>query len=970
MKAGRGQIIMNIFRRILIGAVMVALTGGLSAQESISTSAAITDTKELLDILGQTTPIAYDTLSKTKLGRPAFGTFWSFQNRAWPPLPCNSLGLDVWPLGDGVYVLDDRNVDYAALRAAADLEQSLFTMESSSMMLMMSTLSSTYAYGNTVYLTNLTTTAWPMSASFDIGGGTNNVPYDILTTTNLALPKMDWNWIGIGYTSNRYTLSNQPADMAFYMLAKPQKTMTVSWGGDAYGQSDVPLGSNNLLMASAAYGYNLGVLTNGTVIGWGNSSVAGWVPTNLVGNVAMVAAAWNHNVALLTNGTVTAWGFNGAAFGWHLTEVPADLTNATVISAQGLHSLALRKDGTVVAWGYNINGQTNVPAGLTNITAIAAGGNHSLAVSNGFVIAWGNNNYGQCNVPSGLSNVWDVAASDYHSLALRNDGTVAVWGDNAYGESTVPPGLSNVVAIAAGGSPNVNDAYMGRALPYNLALKKDGTVTAWGAGLVPQPVQGLNNVVGISGGLFHGVAIRTGPPTPVITLEPTNQYQVAGGNVTFTAKGQGLYGVTYQWQTNGVNLLGATNATLALTNVQTAQTNDYCLVVTDNAGMGNIMSSNASLGLVVPPVLVSQAPMPTNQVVPFQTNLTLSVTATPTEQFNGFPLFYQWLLNGTNISGANSNIFTFLVDSPSLGAYSVVVTNLAGSVTSLVWQVSMTYTGSYIDVGTLAYHLSTNAVGRTNGFASIYSAQFELSGWIYDTYSGTNMAHLTNAIWSTNFWLKGVQGLSATSIGFSNCLGAQGSVTMISPRHCIYANHMHWPPGYFMAAFLDTNNVVHWRTNMQNLNFGGDTSVGILDSDLPASVGFIPVLPTNYVDYLPINGSIVQGIGRNQGVRMYGLPAQMGLSGVSWNYQNADPFGLTTNWNVSTRPGDSSNPIMLLVDNQLVLISHHGSYGGGPNYSGQFEAINQTMHYLSTNNNAGTDYQLSPISLTNWPAIR
>ena len=67
---------------------------------------------------------------------------------------------------------------------------------------------------------------------------------------------------------------------------------------------------------------------------------------------------------------------------------------------------------------------------------------------------------------------------------------------------------------------------------------------------------------------------------------------------------------------------------------------------------------------------------------------------------------------------------------------------------------------------------------------------------------------------------------------------------------------------------------------------------------------------------------------------------------------------------------------MLMIANQLVLISHNfakPSYGSpvsfGPNYGLEFLAINQLMHYLSTNNLAGTDYQLKPFQMTNWPSI-
>ena len=46
------------------------------------------------------------------------GTFYSAQHApgsrlAWPPLPGNINNLPVWNLGDGVYLLDDRNVDYS-----------------------------------------------------------------------------------------------------------------------------------------------------------------------------------------------------------------------------------------------------------------------------------------------------------------------------------------------------------------------------------------------------------------------------------------------------------------------------------------------------------------------------------------------------------------------------------------------------------------------------------------------------------------------------------------------------------------------------------------------------------------------------------------------------------------------------------------------------------------------------------------
>jgi len=43
-----------------------------------------------------------------------------------------------------------------------------------------------------------------------------------------------------------------------------------------------------------------------------------------------------------------------------------------------------------------------------------------------------------------------IAAGDSHTVALKRDGTVVAWGDNEHGQTTIPSNLVGVVAIAAG----------------------------------------------------------------------------------------------------------------------------------------------------------------------------------------------------------------------------------------------------------------------------------------------------------------------------------------------------------------------------------------------------------------------------------------------------------------------------------------------------------------------------------------
>jgi hypothetical protein len=89
-----------------------------------------------------------------------------------------------------------------------------------------------------------------------------------------------------------------------------------------------------------------------------------------------------------------------------------------------------------------------------------------------------------------------VSAGAFHNLALRRDGTVAAWGENDHGQATVPAGLSNVVGIAA-------------SYDHSLALKADGSVVAWGnySWEYNDILAGLSDVVLIGAG-WSDVALK------------------------------------------------------------------------------------------------------------------------------------------------------------------------------------------------------------------------------------------------------------------------------------------------------------------------------------------------------------------------------------------------------------------------------------------------------------------------------
>jgi len=342
-----------------------------------------------------------------------------------------------------------------------------------------------------------------------------------------------------------------------------------------------------------------------------------YMPSDLpaaLSNVIAIAAGEYHVLALKADGTVATWPMSYYSLPL-LTNVPARVTNVVAIAAGGNVSMALRADGSVIAWGV---GPTNAPIGVSNVIAIATSGSHCLAVrSNGTVIGWGDNSYGKATPPAGLSNVISVAVGYNHSVALKADGTVVAWGSNY---TNVPPGLSNVIAISAGGSLTMaltadgkvvgwgyNPAYIPKDLSNvvaisagtygNLWLKADGTVAGKVSSSSLQPPQ-LSNVVAIAcapDGRYGVVAVGSG--APAITIHPASQFVSKGDTVQLHVRAAGVQPMFYQWQLDGANIPGATNADLVITNFKGKDAGAYRAIVSN--ALGTVTSRVAVLTILV-----------------------------------------------------------------------------------------------------------------------------------------------------------------------------------------------------------------------------------------------------------------------------------------------------------------------------------------------------------------------------------
>jgi uncharacterized repeat protein (TIGR03803 family) len=83
---------------------------------------------------------------------------------------------------------------------------------------------------------------------------------------------------------------------------------------------------------------------------------------------------------------------------------------------------------------------------------------------------------------------------------------------------------------------------------------------------------------------------------PIIATQPANQIALQGGTATFSVVSAGALPLSYQWQAYGVNLAGATNATLTLSNLGETQGGVFNVVVSNS--LGSVTSSNAVLTVV------------------------------------------------------------------------------------------------------------------------------------------------------------------------------------------------------------------------------------------------------------------------------------------------------------------------------------------------------------------------------------
>ena len=712
----------------------------------------------------------------------------------------------------------------------------------------------------------------------------------------------------------------------------------VAWGDNSFRQISVPSNLTNVVGIAAGSTHSLALRGDGTIGMWG--VISGGGVTNAPANATNIAGlalgpGAQHALALRSDGTVLDWG--NSYYGASLTNTPLMARNIVGVAAGSTYALALRSDGRVVQWGTGQFGGSlpSVPTAATNIVAIATGwyGNAGLR-ADGTVLVWGS----IYTPPSSFTNVIDLVCpfnasfSSCNLLALRRNGTLIEY------PSAVPAYATNNVSVIAAGSYN-GFAAVGSGPPVFPGLPINRTVAncsrayfrAVAAGAMPISYQwncngtnvpGATNVVlvltnvqpdqaGSSytltasnafGAATSGVMVLN-ESVLEIYIQPTSQSTLGGGTATFTANviGQGPF--VYQWFLAGTALPSMTNSSLTLTNVQLNQGGAYSLTVSNS--YGGVVSSDAILSVI--PLAISTQPQSRSAVA----GDLVSFSVTPSGQP---PFSYQWRFNGNSLADAtNSSLVITNVQMDQAGAYTVIVSNLYGSLVSAIASLTvkplqivaqpqshMVYLGSTTtfnvtasNLGPFSYQWQLNGVaipGATNNPLVLTNLQLAQAG----NYSVV-VSNLLGAVASSNAVLS----ISEVAVWGDNSSGQTnlpGGLTNVIAIAC----------GYYHTIALKANGqVVAWGYNSSG------------QANLPAGLTNLATVGAGGFNNLAV---------RNDGTMTdWGAPF----------YGAADvPPGLT---NVVAVAGGEYHGLALESDGSVV------AWGAGTNDTGSYPNLGQAM---------------------------
>jgi hypothetical protein len=251
--------------------------------------------------------------------------------------------------------------------------------------------------------------------------------------------------------------------------------------------------------------------------------------------------------------------------------------------------------------------------------------------------------------------------------------------------------------------------------PYVINLLVDTTTTNWVAaeyvagtfinsytytnGAHPKLISFGYTQTTTTAGAFQWGPITMSAVPLAITKNPSSANVNQGANYTNTVIAGGQSPFAYQWYTNGVALVNATNAALIFSPVTNSNASaDYYCVVTN--AYGAVTSAPASLVVYTTPLFLSANPITYTNPMTLFGGSGANLGSSPSFSVSGggsLPFSYFWLTNGVAVGGANSTAFTFTncqMGGPT--SFACIISNNLGTATNI-------WTAQYIPTPTAPY---------------------------------------------------------------------------------------------------------------------------------------------------------------------------------------------------------------------------------------------------------------------------
>jgi len=231
------------------------------------------------------------------------------------------------------------------------------------------------------------------------------------------------------------------------------------------------------------------------------------------------------------------------------------------------------------------------------------------------------------------------------------------------------------------------------------------------------------------------------------------------------------------------------------------------------------------------------------------------------------------------------------------------------------------------------------------------------------------------------FWLRGVTNILATSLGRYDPYWSVGQpsswivgacLSPVSPRHCIATTHV-------TGGALDTHlwllpdGSFYTNTIIASTNLGGDLTVCLMAKTNPTFYRVLPDISSkvsgmrtgDYAKSKPALAVLMHHASQNTPYITTFTAALLNCHAWCGHSTNQLEFG---NYSVgySQINGDSSSPILAVINNEAVFICQVYGPMSGPAPGMETNAVNTAMANLSKNNGAPA-YQLTPYDVSGFP---